>query len=260
MASHGTDQLIVQRLMTSRNLRDAQKAIIGSGFVVFAQFTLFLFVGIGLWVLYAGREFPAADQIFPFFIIERMPSGLLGLILAAIVAATMSTHSGTINALAASTTHDIYLPLTKRKADDPETLRMGKLFALAWGVVLTFGALLYPDDPKRPVVVVALAIASFTYGGLLGGFSLALFWKRAVQRDAITGMSIGIFCMGLVVFAKQLSALIPSLAPTLAPLTGIAWPWYVLIGTTITFIAGVLSSFTHPATGADADTRRAGAS
>jgi len=246
MASHGTDQLIVQRLMTSRNLRDAQKALIGSGFVVFAQFTLFLFVGVGLWVLYGGREFPAADQIFPFFIIERMPPGLLGLILAAIVAATMSTHSGTINALAASTTHDIYLPLTKRRADDPETLRMGKLFALAWGVVLTFGALLYPDDPKRPVVVVALAIASFTYGGLLGGFSLALFWKRAIQRDAITGMSIGIFCMGLVVFAKQISGFIPALAPTLQPLTGIAWPWYVLIGTTITFIAGVLSSFTHP--------------
>jgi Na+/proline symporter len=120
---------------------------------------------------------------------------------------------------------------------------MGKLFALAWGVGLTFGALLYPDDPKRPVVVVALAIASFTYGGLLGGFSLALFWKRAIQRDAIIGMSVGIFCMGLVVFARQLSALIPPLAGPLTPLTGIAWPWYVLIGTTITFVTGVISSY-----------------
>jgi Na+/proline symporter len=212
---------------------------------VFAQFTLFLFVGIGLWVLYGGREFPAADQIFPTFIIERMPPGLLGLILAAIVAATMSTHSATINALAAATTHDIYLPLSKRRADDPKTLRIGKLFALAWGVVLTFGALLYPDDPKRPVVVVALAIASFTYGGLLGGFSLALFWKRAIQRDAILGMSVGIFCMGLVVFARQISLWVPSIAPTLQPLTGIAWPWYVLIGTSITFVVGALSSMTH---------------
>ena len=245
MASHGTDQLIVQRLLTARNLKDAQKAIIGSGFVVFLQFALFLGVGVGLWVLYGAREFPAADQIFPFFILERMPSGLLGLILAAIVAAAMSTQSGAINALAAATTHDIYLPITGRSADAPETLRVGKMFALMWGAVITFGALLYPADPKRPVVVVALAIASFTYGGLLGGFSLALFWKRAIQRDAILAMSVGIFCMGLVVFGKQLSLWIPALAPSLAPFAGIAWPWYVLIGTSITFITGMLSSYTH---------------
>ena len=251
MASHGADQLIVQRLMTSRNLRDAQKALIGSGLVVFAQFLLFLMVGIGLWVLYGGREFPAADQVFPSFILERMPPGLVGLILAAILAAAMSTQSGSINALAAATTHDIYLPLTGRRTDDPQTFRMGKLFALVWGIVLTGGAMLYPDDPKRPVVEVALAIASFTYGGLLGGFSLALFWKRAIQRDAILGMSVGIFCMALVVFARQIGAAIPSLAPTLLPLTGIAWPWFVLIGTTITFITGVLSSFTHPAQTSD---------
>ncbi|MBU6366640.1 MAG: sodium:solute symporter, partial [Gemmatimonadetes bacterium] len=139
MASHGADQLIVQRLLSSRSLGEARRALIGSGFVVFAQFTLFLFVGIGLWVLFEGRPFAAADQVFPTFIVERMPHGLLGLVLAAIVAATMSTHSGTINALAAATTHDIYLPLSGRAADDPQTLRMGKLFALAWGLALTFG-------------------------------------------------------------------------------------------------------------------------
>jgi Na+/proline symporter len=247
MASHGADQLIVQRLLSSRSLTDARRALIGSGFVVFAQFTLFLFVGIGLWVLYGGREFPAADQIFPTFIVERMPPGLLGLILAAIVAATMSTHSGTINSLAAATTHDIYLPITGRSAEDPRTLRVGKLFALAWGVGLTLGALLYPNDPKRPVVVVALAIASFTYGGLLGAFFLALLSKRAVQRDMIVGMSVGLLCMAFVVFAKQIAAVVPGLAGPLAPLAAIAWPWYVLIGTTITLGTGVLLSYTHPA-------------
>src|SRR5215217_578715 len=143
MASHGADQLIVQRLLTARSLRDAQKAIIGSGFVVFAQFTLFLFVGIGLFVLYGGKAFGAPDSIFPTFILEHMPPGLVGLILAAILAATMSTHSGAINSLAAATTHDIYLPLSKRSADDAATLRFGKLSALVWGVVLTGGALLY---------------------------------------------------------------------------------------------------------------------
>jgi solute:Na+ symporter, SSS family len=245
MASHGADQLIVQRLLSSRSLRDAQRAIIGSGFVVFAQFTLFLMIGVGLWVYYGGRTFTAPDAIFPTFIIEKMPPGLLGLILAAIIAATMSTHSGAINSLAASTTHDIYLPLTKRKADDPETLRMGKLFALIWGTGLTLGALLFKEN-GTPMVVIALGIASFTYGALLGGFFLGLFWQRAIQRDAILGMSVGIFVMAFIVFAKQVIGWVPGLAGALGPFARVAWPWYVLIGTTITLTTGILSSYTHP--------------
>ena len=238
MASHGADQLIVQRLLSSRSLRDARMAIIGSGIVVILQFTLFLLVGIGLWTLYAGKQFPTPDPIFPTFIIEQMPHGLVGLLLAAILAATMSTHSGAINALAAASTHDIYLPVTGRSPDDPRTLKVGKLFALAWGVILTGGALLFPKNQQTPVVVIALSIASFTYGGLLGGFFLGIFWKRARQRDAIIGMSVGIFTMAFVVFAKQLSGVLPFLAP----LGKIAWPWYVLIGTTITITVGILSS------------------
>ena len=245
MASHGTDQLIVQRLLSARSLKDGQRAIIGSGFVVFAQFTLFLMIGVGLWAFYQGRSFALTDTIFPTFIIQQMPPGLVGLIVAAIVAATMSTHSGAINSLAAATTHDIYLPLTGRSADDPRTLRTGKLFALAWGVVLTIGALLFKQQ-GTPVVVVALGIASFTYGGLLGGFFLGILWRRAIQRDAIIGMSIGIFTMSFIVFAKQMSAWAPSLAGPLLPFGRIAWPWYVLIGTSITMAAGILSSLTHP--------------
>jgi len=247
MASHGTDQLIVQRLLSAKNLRDGQKAIIGSGIVVFIQFALFLFIGLGLWAFYQGRLFPATDQIFPTFIIDRMPPGLVGLIIAAVVAATMSTHSGAINSLAAATTHDIYLPLTKRAADAPETLKMGKLFALVWGTVLTLGALLFPQESNTPVVVVALGIASFTYGGLLGGFFLGVFWARANQRDAIIGMSVGIAAMSFVVFARQLGSWFPVLADPLAPFASIAWPWYVLIGTSITMATGILSSLMHPA-------------
>ncbi|HYV99186.1 MAG TPA: sodium:solute symporter [Gemmatimonadaceae bacterium] len=244
MASHGADQLIVQRLLSSRSLKDAQRAIIGSGFVVFAQFALFLTVGIGLWAYYGGKQFPATDVIFPTFIIERMPPGLTGLILAAVLAATMSTHSATINSLAAATTHDIYLPLSGRSADDPMTLRIGKRFSLFWGFVLTAGALLYKEQ-GTPVVVMALSIASFTYGGLLGGFFLGLFWKRAIQRDAITGISAGLVAMAFVVFAKQITAAVPSIGGALSPFVGIAWPWYVLIGTSITFVVGALMSFTH---------------
>src|SRR5829696_966811 len=246
MASHGTDQLIVQRLMSSRSLRDAQRAIIGSGIVVFFQFFLFLLIGLGLWAFYQGRVFPLTDQIFPTFILEHMPPGLVGLIVAAIVAATMSTHSGAINSLAGATTHDIYLPLSRRSGDDPHKLRMGRLFALGWGIVLTLGALLFPQDTKTPVVVVALGIASFTYGGLLGGFFLGIFWRRAIQRDAILGMSVAIATMAFIVFAKPISAAVPSLAGTLEPFGRIAWPWYVLIGTAITLLVGILSSLTHP--------------
>lgn len=249
MASHGADQLIVQRLLASSSLRDARRALIGSGLVVLAQFSVFLLIGVGLYAYYHGRPFATPDEIFPTFILQRMPPGLVGLIIAAILATTMSTHSGAINSLAASTTHDLYLPITRRSADDPAVLRAGKRFTLAWGVVLTAGALLYRQQ-GTPVVTVALAIASFTYGGLLGGFFLALWWPRANQRDAITGMAIGIGAMSVVVFAKPLATWVPGAAPALAPLAAIAWPWYVLIGTSITLAAGVGASLRHPVSSA----------
>ena len=247
MASHGADQLIVQRLLSARSLRAAQAAVIGSGIAVIIQFALFLILGVGLWGLYGAKVFPVPDAIFPTFIVDQMPHGLVGLLLAAILAATMSTHSGAINSLAAAATHDIYLPLTGRAPDDPRTLRIGRFFALFWGIVLTGGALLFPQNPKTSVVVVALSIASFTYGGLLGGFFLAIFWRRARQRDAIIGMSVGIGAMSVIVFAKQISAAIPDWAATLAPLATIAYPWFVLIGTVITLAVGILSSLTHAA-------------
>lgn len=245
MASHGADQLIVQRLLSSKNLREAQKAIIGSGLVVFGQMALFLVVGIGLWVHFGGQTFTTTDSVFPRFIIEQMPAGLTGLLVAAIIAAAMSTQSGSINSLAAASTHDIYMPLTGRTADDPATFRAGRRFTLLWGMALTGGALLFRDQ-GTPVVVVALGIASFTYGGLLGVFFLGNFWPRATQRDAILGLSIGIATMAFVVFARQLSAAFPGIAETLGPFARIAWPWYVLIGTSITMIVGITSSLLVP--------------
>jgi solute:Na+ symporter, SSS family len=245
MASHGADQLIVQRLLSARSLRDARRALIGSGFAVFAQFTLFLIIGLGLWAFYQGRPFTATDVIFPTYIVEHMPPGLLGLIVAAIVAATMSTHSGAINSLAAAATNDIYLPIAKRSADDPRALRIARLLAVAWGVVLTLGALMFHEQ-GTPVVVLALSIASFTYGGLLGGFFLGIFWRRALQRDALIGMSVGICMMAVVVSAKPIAAALPALAPGLTPIASIAWPWYVLIGTSLTMLTGILTSLGHP--------------
>jgi SSS family transporter len=238
MASHGADQIIVQRLLASNNLRDARRALIGSGVVVILQFALFLIIGLGLWAFYGAREFGTPDAIFPTFIIEVMPPGLTGLVLAAILAAAMSTVSGSLNSLSAATTHDIYVPLTGRTIDDNQMLAIGKRFTLVWAIILIGGALLYRQQ-GTPVVVIALSIASFTYGGLLGGFFLALLWKRARQKDAIIGMAVGIIAMTFVVFARQLTPLIPALEP----LGRIAYPWFVLIGTTITVLTGIIASF-----------------
>lgn len=246
MASHGADQLIVQRLLAASSLRDARRSLIGSGIAVFFQFALFLMIGIGLYAYYRGQSFQRPDEIFPRFIVEAMPAGLTGLVIAAILAAAMSTVSGALNSLSAASTHDIYLPLTGRRADDPSVLRIGKIFTLVWAVILVGGALLYRAQ-GTPVVVVALSVASFTYGGLLGGFFLGMLWHRARQRDAILGMAVGIAAMTLVVFARPLSTAYPGAADTLGPLARIAWPWYVLIGTTITMLVGILSSYTHPA-------------
>lgn len=243
MASHGADQVIVQRLLAASSLRDAQKALIGSGIAVFLQFGLFLMIGVGLFGYYGGKHFDVPDAIFPSFVVDAMPPGLTGLIVAAILAATMSAHSGAINSLAAATTHDIYLPVTGRAADDPRTLRVGKLFTMLWGVALLGMALLYREQ-GTPVVVVALSIASLTYGALLGGFFLAILWHRANQRDAITGMSIGIALMAFIVFAKQLAPIFTGMN-VLVTFSHIAWPWYVFIGTTVTMVVGILSSFTH---------------
>ena len=246
MASHGADQLIVQRLLAASTLRDARRALIGSGFAVIAQFALFLLIGTGLWAFYQAQPFARPDEIFPRFIVEVMPPGLTGLVVAAILAAAMSTVSGALNSLSASTTHDIYMPLTGRRADDPRMLRVGRLFTLMWAVLLIGGAMLYPAQ-GTPVVVVALSIASFTYGGLLGGFFLGMLWRRAEQRDAIRGMALGILAMTFVVFAKPIAGAVPAFSSVLVPLGAVAWPWYVLIGTTITVSVGILSSLTHPA-------------
>jgi SSS family solute:Na+ symporter len=241
MASHGADQIIVQRLLASTHLRDARRALIGSGVVVILQFALFLLIGVGLYVFYRAQPFPTPDAIFPRFIIEVMPPGLTGLVIAAILAAAMSTVSGALNSLSAATTHDLYLPLTKRSIDGQELLRIGRRFTLMWAVILIGGAMLYRQQ-GTPVVVIALAIASFTYGGLLGAFFLALLLPRARQRDAITGMAVSITIMAFIVFAGRLVRTYPTLEPVLGRFAGVAWPWYVLIGTTITFAVGTLSS------------------
>ena len=250
MASHGTDQLIVQRLLTCRDLRRSQQALIGSGVVVIFQFALFLLIGLGLWSFYGGAEFARTDEIFATFIIEQLPPGVTGLVIASIFAAAMSSLSSSVNSLASATTYDFYRRL--RRAGEEELLRAGRLFTLLWGGVLVGGALLVRSR-DTPVVELGLAIASFTYGGLLGGFLLGLLNPRADQRDALLAIGGGVLFMSGIVFAPAYAAGLALLgwggtAEWWTAVPGaIAWPWHVVIGTLVTLAIGTLSSLLHPA-------------
>ena len=224
MASHGTDQLIVQRLLTCRDLASSRRALVGSGVAVMFQFALFLLVGLGLWAYYGGRDFSRGDEIFATFVVNVLPSGITGLLIAGVFAAAMSSLSSSINSLASATAYDFWAPLMGAENDDARVLRAGKLFTLVWAALLIGGAILFiPLSEGTTAVEVALAIASMVYGGLLGAFVLAVRSTRADQRSVILGMIAGIATVTSIwLFARS----------------AVAWPWFVLIGTAVTVAVG----------------------
>jgi Na+/proline symporter len=224
MASHGTDQLIVQRLLTCKGLRAAQKALVGSALSVMVQFVIFLTVGLGLWVFYEGRAFERSDEIFALFIVQELPPGVTGLLIAGIFAAAMSSLSSSINSLASASAYDFWAPLKGATGDESRILRAGKGFTLLWAALLIGGAVIFiPLSRGTTAVEVALGIASVVYGGLLGAFGLGVLSHRADQRSVILGMLAGI---GTV------------LAIWLTYPERVAWPWFALIGTGVTFLVG----------------------
>lgn len=257
MASHGTDQLIVQRLLTCRNIQDSQKALIGSGILVMIQFALFLFVGLLLWSYYGGVAvqelgLTRGDEIFPKFIIEGMPPGVSGLLLAGIVAAAMSTLSSSLNSLASSSMLDLYERIRGRAIEGSRALTVSRLLTLVWGVVFILFANLFQNQ-DNPVVELGLAIASFTYGGLLGVFLLGLVNRRTNQVDAVIAFVVTIAFMVWVIFAVWYGPevgwvidLRPA-AETIAQqsLRPIGWPWYTVIGSAVTLILGSLLALRH---------------
>jgi Na+/proline symporter len=223
MASHGTDQLIVQRLLSTKNLKQAQKAIIGSGIVVIVQFVIFLFVGIALYAYY-GKLNLRSDEIFPKFIIENIPTPFSGVIIAGLFAAAMSTLAGSISALSSSTMMDLYQPFNKSR-NQKNDLKVSRIFTIVWTVLLIFSALFFMNS-SQTVVELALSIASFTYGGLLGTFMLGLFVKKATQEDALAAFTGGIFIMITIISLKLA-----------------AWTWFTLIGVTATILLGTFLSY-----------------
>lgn len=241
MASHGVDHLIVQRLLAAPSLPDSRRALVGSGLLVIVQFALFLTIGLGLYAYYRGQAFAVPDEIFPRFIVEGLPPGLSGLIVAGILAAMMSTVSSSLNSLASATTHDIYAPLAGRR-DEQGLMNAGRVFTIVWAVILIGGALAFQlVQPGTPIVVIALQIASFTYGGLLGGFLLAVISDRPDQRDALTGIATAIIVMGGLWAAQQFGVMERRV-------DGL---WFALIGSSLTVAVGMTSALLRGSNAAD---------
>ena len=229
-ASHGTDQLIVQRLLSARNARQSQIALLSSGVVILFQFSLFLLVGTMLFVLY--RLFPPAvaftrtDTIFPTFVVTRMPHGASGLLISAILAAAMSNLSAALNSLSSTTIVDFYARL-RPNSTERHRVQLSRIAVVGWAALLFGLALLARHGGK--VLEMGLSIASVAYGALLGVFLLGVLTRTASERGAMVGMVCG-FVLNLYLWLC----------------TGISFTWYVLMGSVTTFVIGYVASYVMP--------------
>jgi uncharacterized protein YbbC (DUF1343 family)/CubicO group peptidase (beta-lactamase class C family) len=263
MASHGTDQLMVQRMLAARNLRESRLALLSSGVVIFLQFTLFLLIGAGLYVFYGMHPttFRTNDYIFPTFIVHEMPIGIAGLLIAAILAAAMSNLSAALNSLSSTTVVDFYMHW-RPQANDRERMMISRSSTVVWALVL-FAVAVYSvfAGGKGHVVEVGLSIASVAYGALLGVFLLGTLTRYATQTGAILGMICG-FTVNLVLWlfpgrvvyqgdlmncpdAKEVAPHTLFLGNCTVPhltIPHVAFTWYVLIGSAVTFLVGSLAS------------------
>ncbi len=223
-ASHGTDQLIVQRLLAARNQKQSVTALLSSGIAILFQFALFLIVGVMLFAFYRlpSASFGKADRIYPTFIVSQMPHGISGLLIAAILAAAMSNLSAALNSLSSSSIIDLYLRHNPQ-ADERRRLQLSRLATLLWALVL-FGLAVLSLHKAGRVVEAGLQIASVAYGALLGVFLLGVLTRRANQNGAMIGMLCG-FAAELYLWGSR-----------------VPWTWWVMIGTLVTFAVGYLGS------------------
>jgi SSS family transporter len=228
MASHGTDQLLVQRLLGCRSKRDAQKALLLDATLIVLQFGFFLLLGIALFAYHRGASLESLglqspDEIFPHFIIHELPSGISGLMVAGLIASAMGTLSSSISSLASSSYLDViqYIPFMRESSPRTE-LRWSRGLTVFWGFVLIGGAMLFTDS-KNPVVEIGLKIASFTYGGLLGVFFLGLLPMKTEAPDATAGFVVGVLTMTWIVGS-----------------TGVNFAWHTAIGAVSSVTSGLV--------------------
>lgn len=228
MSTHGTDQYMVQRYLCTDRARKASMALLLSGVIVLLQFIGFLFIGVLLFSYYrpdhltayakagSAAPFVAADQVFPDFITNHLPTGLSGLVVAAIFAAAMSSS---LNSIAATVVADLYKPLAPGR-DDRHYLRISRWVTVLAGIVqIAVGVAM--EHTAKSALSTVLAIASLINGPILGVFLLGAL-KRGGRVSAFAGMLTGIAVISYVAFA-----------------TKVAWPWYTLIGSMTTLLLGL---------------------
>ena len=221
----GTDQDMTQRMLTCKNVRDGQKAVIWTGILAFPIVILFLFIGVCIYVYY--QAFPTADipadanHIFPYFIINVLPRGFSALLIAGIFSAAMSSLDSALNALSSSAVIDIYKPYFKPDASEKHYLRAARIFVVVFAVLLV--GIAYLCKNLGAILVMAFKITSYTYGGLLGVFLLGVLTKRGSNKGNIIAM------ISSVAFVYITTRFLP-----------IGFTWYVVLGTLWTFLVGFL--------------------
>jgi solute:Na+ symporter, SSS family len=228
LATHGTDQMMVQRYLSARSLKEAGRALGLSGFVVCAQFLLFLLIGVGLACFYdlfpPEEPFARNDEVFSAFVVRYLPVGAVGIVIAAILAAAMSTLSSSLNSSAAAAVNDFYVPWRQTEASPRHLLRVSRGLTVAFGLV-QIGVAIAGQILVRSVVEAVMAIATFTIGVILGVFFLGVFTKHVTQTAALIGLLVGLVAMGVIVFT-----------------TALAWPWYAVVGSSITSAVGLATA------------------
>lgn len=225
MASHGTDHIIVQRLLACPDVKSARKALIFSGFFVFIQFLLFLGIGTFIYIHYHGQTLAElglhkVDEIFPHYIISDLPPGVTGFIIAGLFSAAMSTLSSSLSALSSSTMFDIFPKLSERV----DSIKISRIFMVVWTFIFIIFAISFTSS-NSPVIELGLGIAGFTYGALLGAFLIGRYTNYETTETLI-GLITCIISMTLIIFFGN-----------------IAWPWYTLFGVSIFAIVATAVHF-----------------
>jgi solute:Na+ symporter, SSS family len=239
MSTHGTDQYLVQRYLCTDKPSRASLALLSSGAVILGQFIGFLFIGVLLFAFYAPFNAPeyaqagvansgvpatfpftGGDKVFPDFITKFMPSGLSGLVVAAIFAAALSSS---LNSIAATAVNDLYKPFAKDKSDK-HYLKISGWLTVIVGIVQVVIAIAFMKTASSALNL-ALSVASLINGPILGVFLIGTFLKKTREIHALIGMAASILLMLYILLQ-----------------TKIAWTWYALIGSLTTFIVAYLAS------------------